>query len=241
MYRGMDYNPLYDEDYERIGCYLCPSCLESEWRTTANLHPDLHGRWDEHLRQWAERSGTDERFIGYGFWRWKVFPPKMRRMAEEMDIPMPHMRFDTLELKWVKGVSPCLAGGHSAEGVLLVPRKRDFSRVVDVLRTVGKVKHSGEYEIALVKTKDSTLKVFGGGQIVAVGPTPEKARAMFEAGAKALLRSQLCTQCGICLRSCPTKALRLDDGIVVNEEKCTSCGRCAEACVVAHYYDKLVT
>ena len=240
-YRGMDYNPLYDEDYERIGCYLCPSCLESEWRTTANLHPDLHGRWDEHLRQWAERSGTDERFIGYGFWRWKVFPPKMRRMAEEMDIPMPHMRFDTLELKWVKGVSPCLAGGHSAEGVLLVPRKRDFSRVVDALRTVGKVKHSGEYEIALVKTKDSTLKVFGGGQIVAVGPTPEKARAIFEAGAKALLRSQLCTQCGICLRSCPTKALRLDDGIVVNEEKCTSCGRCAEACVVAHYYDKLVT
>ncbi|HOQ25706.1 MAG TPA: 4Fe-4S binding protein, partial [Methanomassiliicoccaceae archaeon] len=66
-------------------------------------------------------------------------------------------------------------------------------------------------------------------------------RARREAGAKALLRSQLCTQCGICLRSCPTKALRLDDGIVVNEEKCTSCGRCAEACVVAHYYDKLVT
>ena len=85
-----------------------------------------------------------------------MFPPKMRRMAEEMDIPMPHMRFDTLELKRVKGVSPCLAGGHSAEGVLLVPRKRDFSRAVDVLRTVGKVKHSGEYEIALVKTKDST-------------------------------------------------------------------------------------
>ena len=162
-------------------------------------------------------------------------------MAEEIGVAMPHMRSDTLELKWVKGVSPCLAGGHSAEGVLLVPHNRDFSKVVEALRTVGKVKHSKEYEIALVKTKDSTLKVFGGGQIVATGPSPEKARAIFEAGAKALLRAQMCTQCGICIRSCPTRAIRLDGGMVVDEGRCTSCGRCAEACVVAHYYDKLVT
>ena len=239
-FRGLNYNPLYDEDYERIGCYLCPSCLESEWRTTSMIHPDLHGRWDGYLQQWAERSGTDERFIVHGFWRWKVFPPKMRRMAEEIGVAMPHMRSDTLDLKWVRGVSPCLAGGHSAEGVLLVPHNRDFSKVVEALRTVGKVKHSKEYEIALVKTKDSTLKVFGGGQIVATGPTPEKASEIFEAGAKALLRAQLCTQCGICLRRCPTKAIRLDGGMIIDEGKCTSCGRCAEACVVAHYYDKLV-
>lgn len=240
-YRGLRHNPLYDEDYERIGCYLCPSCLESEWRTTSKIHPDLYRRWDQHLRQWAEGCGADQRFVEHGFWRWKVFPPKMRRMAEEIGVVMPHMRSDTLSLRWVKGVSPCLAGGHSAEGVLLVPHNRDFSRVAEALRTVGKVKYSKEYEIALVKTRDSTLKVFGGGQIVATGPTPEKARAIFEAGAKALLRSQMCTQCGICLRSCPTRAIRLDDGIIIDEERCTSCGRCAEACVVAHYFDKLVT
>jgi len=239
-YRGLDYNPLYEEDYERIGCYLCPSCLEAEWRTTGRIHPDLHRDWDEHLRAWAKRSGTDERFIVHGFWRWKVFPPKVRRMAEEMGIPMPQMRSDTLDLKWVKGVSPCIAGGYSAEGVLSVPRKRDFSRVVEALKTVGEVRHSKDYEIALVKRKDATLKVFGGGQIIATAPTQEKAQAMFEAGAKALLRSQLCTQCGICLRNCRTRALKLDDGIVIDETKCTACGKCAEACVVAHYYDKLV-
>ena len=238
--RGLDYNPLYDEDFERIGCYLCPSCLESEWRNTSLIHPDLHNEWDNYLKQWAEECGSDDRFVTYGFWRWKIIPPKMRRMAEEFRMSMPHIRSDTLELKWVKGVSPCLAGGHSAEGVLSVPHNREFGRVVEALRTVGKVRYSEEYEIALVRAGESTLKVFGGGQIVATGPTSEKAHSIFEAGAKALLRAQLCTQCGICLRSCPTNALRLDNGLLVDEERCTSCGRCTEACVVAHYYDKLV-
>jgi phosphoadenosine phosphosulfate reductase len=71
-------------------------------------------------------------------------------------------------------------------------------------------------------------------------PSPEKAQQIFEAGAKALLRAQLCTQCGICIRNCRTKAITIDRGLIVNEERCTRCGKCAEACVVAHYYDKLV-
>ena len=35
-WKGLDYNPLYEEDFERIGCYLCPACLASEWRSTAS-------------------------------------------------------------------------------------------------------------------------------------------------------------------------------------------------------------
>jgi phosphoadenosine phosphosulfate reductase len=240
-WRNMDYNPLYEKDYERIGCYLCPSCLESEWRNTSRIHPDLHGNWDRHLKEWSGKSGGSEEYVKYGLWRWKVYPKKMRQLADEVHLKLPEVRSDRLDLKWVKGVSPCLTGGYSAEGVLSVPRKRDFSRVVEALKTIGQVKYSKEYEIALVKTKDSTLKVFGGGQMVATGPTPEKAHAIFEAGGKALLRAQLCTECGICVRNCKVKAITLDHGFVVDEERCNRCGRCTQACVVAHYYDKLVT
>lgn len=28
---NLQYNELYNKDFERIGCYLCPSCLSSEW------------------------------------------------------------------------------------------------------------------------------------------------------------------------------------------------------------------
>lgn len=239
-WRNLDYNPLYEMDYERIGCYLCPSCLESEWRNTSRIHPALHRDWDERLKAWSKKSGSGEEYIKFGFWRWKVYPRKMRQLADEVRLRLPEIRSDRLELKWVKGVSPCLTGGYSAEGVLSVPRRRDFSLVAEALKTIGQVKYSKDYEIALVKAKDSTLKVFGGGQLVATGPTPEKAHAIFEAGAKALLRAQLCTECGICVRNCRARAISLDHGLLINEDRCNQCGRCAHACVVAHYYDKLV-
>ena len=107
-WRNLDYNPLYERDYERIGCYLCPSCLESEWRNTSRIHPDLHRSWDEHLRTWSRKNGSGDEYVKYGFWRWKVYPRKMRQLAEEVDLKLPEVRSDRLELKWVKGVSHAL-------------------------------------------------------------------------------------------------------------------------------------
>ncbi|MFA5314296.1 MAG: phosphoadenosine phosphosulfate reductase family protein, partial [Methanomassiliicoccales archaeon] len=198
-WKNFEFNPLYEEDFERVGCYLCASSLASEWKETARIDPKLHSRWDEYLRKWTKTIGTSEEYAKYGFWRWKVLPPKMQRLAEEIDLKAPQMRGDRLDLKTTKGLSLCLTGGYSMEGVLTRPRKRDFARVAESLKTVGRVKHSPEFEIAIVKDKDCTLKVFGGGQIVATGPTSERTSKYFERAVKAYLKAQLCTRCGICV------------------------------------------
>jgi len=239
-WKGLEFNPLYEEDFERIGCYLCASCLASEWKETARIDPKLHARWDDYLKKWSRSLGTTEEYVKYGFWRWKVLPPKMQRLAEEINLKAPQMRSDRLDLKTTKGLSLCLTGGYSMEAVLTLPRKRDFARVAETLKTVGYVKHSPEFEIAIVKDKECTIKVFGGGQIVATGPTSEKTTRFFERAVKAYLKAQLCTRCGICVKQCRQKAIRIEDSPVVDQERCTQCGRCDEACVVAHYYDKLV-
>ena len=145
-----------------------------------------------------------------------------------------------MELRISKGVSPCVAGGFSMEGVLTIPHKRDFSQVAEVLKTIGKVRYSPEFEVAMVKTKDGTLKMFGGGHISAIAPTLEKAEGLFRAGAEAFLRGQLCTNCRICEHNCKFGAITADGTIKVNEYQCRQCGKCSEGCVVAHYYDKLV-
>ena len=240
-WKGLEYNPLYEQDFERIGCYLCPSCLASEWRTTKDIHPDLHRQWTEHLRAWAKEGGVSDDFIRFGFWRWKVLPAKMRLLAENLKLQVPKQRADRLKLTMVKGISPCITGGYSIEGVIAVPRRRPFLRVAEVLKTVGKTRCSEEFEIALTKGNEATIKVFGGGQVVATGATPEKAANAFEAGVKAFLRAELCTMCGICVKNCKRRAITLKDGPLVDEGLCSQCGKCTEACVVAHYYDKLVT
>jgi phosphoadenosine phosphosulfate reductase len=236
----LEYNPLYEQDFERIGCYLCASCLGSEWKATREIHPDLHADWERALGEWAKQVGVSPEFVRYGFWRWKSLPPKMRLVAEELRMSVPQMRSDSMELRISKGASPCAAGGFSTEGVLTVPRKRDFSQVAEALKTVGKVKFSPEFEVVMVKTRDGTLKMFGGGHISAIAPTREAAQALFQAGVKAFLRGQLCTNCRICERNCKFGAITADGQLKVDERKCRQCGKCVEGCVVAHYYDKMV-
>ena len=62
LLHDLEYNPLYDRDFERIGCYLCPACLESEWRNTKRIHPELASQWDAYLKGYAESRGLPPRF-----------------------------------------------------------------------------------------------------------------------------------------------------------------------------------
>ena len=237
---GLEYNPLYDRDFERIGCYLCPSCLSSEWRNTARIHPELYARWEGHLHAYAESRGLPPEYADAGFWRWKVLPPKMVQLAEDMGVDLRPKAASGPSLRMLKGASPCAAGGYSVEAVVTVPRSRDFSYTADALATVGDTRYSDEYEIALLRLPTGRARLFGGGQVSVNARTEADARRIFERSVKALIRAMMCTECGICAKGCPRKAIRIDGGMRVDPERCTSCGRCERSCMVVHYYDKLV-
>ncbi len=50
---------------------------------------------------------------------------------------------------------------------------------------------------------------------------------------KAIVDSNICTGCGICVDTCPVQAIEMVDGIAkVNPEVCTGCGICVDACPV---------
>ena len=74
------YNPMYEEGFERIGCYMCPSALNSEFLRVKELHPKLWDKWADQLRK--ENYDNDE--ILRGFWRWDELPPKMRELKRNL-------------------------------------------------------------------------------------------------------------------------------------------------------------
>lgn len=238
--KGLEYNPLYEKDFERIGCYLCASCLASEWRNTSRIHPEMYKRWEDYLHRYAESNGLPPEYIDMGFWRWKVLPPKMRQLADGLELKMEPKTSSGLSLKVMKGASVCVAGGYSMEAIATIPRTRDFSYVEDAMRTIGEVKYSPEFEIALVKLRAGRARLFGGGQISVTSSTAEDARKIFEKAVKALIRAELCTQCGICVKTCPRNAIRIKGGLRVDPERCVSCGLCERSCMVVHYYDKIM-
>jgi phosphoadenosine phosphosulfate reductase len=243
MMRDLNYNPLYDEDIERVGCWMCPSSLASECAEISRMSPELARAWDARLMAWAEENGLPKEFVKRGFWRWKELPPKMKTLADKIGLQVKSKRADTIELKVLKGVSPCVAGGYSVEAVLRMPEAKGLKQVAELLKTVGEVRLVDEFGVAMVNFKRGNAKVFAGGQISAVGETPKDATELFDKVARAVLRANMCTRCAICVRACPTGAISLDlsGPMMIDASKCNQCGKCAESCVVAHYFDKLAS
>jgi len=79
-------NPLYEKGLERIGCYLCPAMLESEYEELRIIQPEFARRWDAFLEKWADKKGLPEAFCTWGLWRWRALPPKMRELCRSKGI-----------------------------------------------------------------------------------------------------------------------------------------------------------
>ncbi len=81
-------NPLYEKGIERIGCYPCPSMLESEYEVLKDLHPEYVRRCSEALEQWATKKGLPAEYRLWGLWRWRALPPKMRELCHSRGIAL---------------------------------------------------------------------------------------------------------------------------------------------------------
>ncbi len=239
VWRGLEYNKLYDEDIERVGCWMCPSSLSSEYVEIARMSPELAKAWGQKLDSWAEENGLPKGFVEHGFWRWKELPPKMRALAARLGIDASPKRADSLSIHVIKGVSPCAAGGYSVEAVLKTPQTTSLKHVAELLKTIGEVDLVEEFGVSMVRSGKATAKVFAGGQIAVVADTSKAAAELFDRVARAVLRANMCTKCGICVRTCPNNAPELKEALHIEEAKCDACGRCTESCVVAHYFDRL--
>ena len=56
--------------------------------------------------------------------------------------------------------------------------------------------------------------------------------AQLESGRKAVavVDSEKCTGCGICVDVCPVNAIEVNQEAVVNDETCTGCAACVSEC-----------
>jgi cysteine desulfurase/selenocysteine lyase len=79
-------NPLYEKGLERIGCYLCPAMLESEYEELKTIQPAYAERWTTFLESWAAKKGYPEAFSSWGLWRWRALPPKMRELCRQKGV-----------------------------------------------------------------------------------------------------------------------------------------------------------
>jgi cysteine desulfurase / selenocysteine lyase len=87
-WQNVEINPLYDKGLERIGCFLCPAMLESEYEELRIILPEYARRWDAFLEKWADKKGLPKVFCTWGLWRWHSLPPKMRELCKSAGVPL---------------------------------------------------------------------------------------------------------------------------------------------------------
>lgn len=76
----LPYNKLYNEGFDRLGCYMCPSCALAEYDETRRLYPDLWSKWMNVLEIWRQRLNQPEEWIRFGLWRWLTPSTAKRRI-----------------------------------------------------------------------------------------------------------------------------------------------------------------
>ncbi len=237
-YHKLEYNPLYDQGFERVGCWLCPAELSAEYFRFRELHPELFTRWNDYLLDWAGRHGLNDKFIEHGFWRWKTLPPKMVRLAGDLGINTAVAKGTEDEFKIVVtgGISPCKTGGYTMEGKVTGIILDDARNIANIL---GENVFSEDLGVLLIRTNNSNVKIFSSGYISVNAQGREEALSLFEKTAKQLIREKKCTKCGICLKVCPANAITPEPNLKIGRE-CTRCGKCMDSCVVEKYFDRLL-
>ncbi|SFM89477.1 phosphoadenosine phosphosulfate reductase domain-containing protein [Methanolobus profundi] len=236
-WRKLEYNPLYDLGFERVGCYLCPAALSAEYKRLQVLHPELHDRWESFLVQWAKKNGLSEQFIEHGLWRWKELPPKMLKLCEEIGIPTSATASGSpFNVNITSGISPCKAGGYSIEASI---HGLSMKRTMGVMNIIGSMVFSEELGLLMIKAEPSTVKIFSSGSLVVNSESKDAADKLFREVSRQLLKAHRCTGCGICIKACPVNAIELKDGCINVNDRCIRCGKCNDACVVLRYEGKL--
>ncbi|MDP2846254.1 MAG: phosphoadenosine phosphosulfate reductase family protein, partial [Candidatus Methanoperedens sp.] len=236
-YRKLEYNPLYDLGFERVGCWLCPAELSAEYYRFGELHPELFARWNDYLLAWAKEHGLADEFIEHGFWRWKILPPKMIRLAQELKISTALKgKKEEFGIVVTGGVSPCKTGGYTMEGKVTGLMPDEAQNIANIL---GENTFSEDLGVLLIRAGGGSVKIFSSGHISVNAPNETEALSLFENTAKQLIRAKKCTKCGVCLKVCPAGAIVIAPQLKISKE-CTRCVKCTESCVVVKYFDRLL-
>ena len=232
-------NPLYEEDFERIGCWLCPAALQSEFANLLVTHPQLYDRWTDSLKEWADGNKLDKRYIDWGFWRWKRHPPKMLEIAKEHNINLQVGAGgkEKITLQALRGRSPC-GLEYSIEATLCAPQNHPFSSVAGALNILGQVKYEEDLGAAVLKTEKGRVSVFANGHIMIIAGK-EQAEELLREVCETVLRTQMCTRCKICEKNCPRGAIIVAETITIDEKKCNHCQKCGKGCIAADQAGKI--
>ncbi|MFZ3382947.1 MAG: phosphoadenosine phosphosulfate reductase family protein [Candidatus Methanoperedens sp.] len=233
FWKKAKYNPLYEEGFDRIGCWLCPSASMADFSRLSQIHPELSEKLEKYLKSYASRNGLSDEWVKYGFWRWQVLPKSIGMIAEKLGINIiPTSEKKPAQFTLTSGYRPCKAGGITAEGSFGTPLNLSLIEESGFMNLIGETNSIDG--VILASCNENNVHVYASGTVVARGGNEDEARELIQLAEKTIRRAVLCTGCGVCVGKCAARAVSVN-GTARIGEKCTRCGKCTWSCPVVKF------
>ncbi|MHA2357139.1 MAG: phosphoadenosine phosphosulfate reductase domain-containing protein, partial [Candidatus Heimdallarchaeaceae archaeon] len=95
-WKNLPYNPLYDEGYERIGCWTCPSSDMAQLNLLKESHQDLYYQLYDAVEKWRTKRTLPSSYWKYGLWRFKNLP---RKITTALSLEREEFKYDSRDTK----------------------------------------------------------------------------------------------------------------------------------------------
>ena len=236
-------NPLYEQGYIRIGCWLCPASSLADLSMLENSHPGLFTQLHSRLSKIKSSQDFPKQFLTWGLWRWKNLPLKVVNLLKQKNISYKPREIvcenQQLFFHMTSTPSPCTLGGFSS--YLSANQLLNLKRIENLLPILGNMQYDDELDIlSLVDKEGSQSDIFRDGSIIVRAKKLLSVDKKSKNIAKTIFRITHCDGCGVCVYNCLTNALKIDGGLIhVDPERCTNCLRCNHFCPLLKYREDL--
>ena len=229
------FNPMYENGFDRIGCWLCPSCSLADLVRLKETHPEMEKKLNDYLLSYAQRMGLSEEWVKHGFWRWKDLPPQLKEIAKKKGINLipTGSNENSLNFTVTSGYRPCKQGGISADGGFDCPVDLGRLEQTGTLEAVGKATYMEG--VAMVISGENRAQIFASGSVTARSDSDRDARKLMKRIELSVRRALFCSGCGVCVGKCPQGLIKMKKGLAIINEGCTHCGKCIEVCPVVKF------
>ncbi len=234
-WQNLPYNPLYNEGYERIGCWTCPSSNMSQMKILKKNHTKLYEKLHSALIQWQSTRDLPEEYLTLGLWRFKQIPKKILNIVSLPDVSEKvSQATDLSSLQVVQ--SECKSDPTTIIGAFSTNISID--RTSNTLNILGDVKVNKKLQYLQVKDKNSTTLLFSDGSFkITLKNKPPISKNFVKKTISnfvlSVLRSLECSECGLCVSECEKGAIKIvDKMLIVDPNLCNHCENCFSVCPI---------
>ncbi len=236
----LEYNPLYERGFDRIGCFMCPAAFNAEYEFVKETRPELWKKWENVLERWADKIGytgkLKEAYVKKGLWRWLTPAAQKQRLAYRLRVELLDWR-ETYR-RWL---DPSLlrVEWDDKETVAEFNHGFDPESLGDQYSVLGafSVREKEENRIVL-DSKPGVKIVMEENKVRVIGVRGVFARELLLDTVKLAFRWTHCAGCRACETSCPTGAIKVveENGRFiprVDNGSCIHCKLCLDNCPLA--------